>query len=119
MKKCVICLLLFVSVLLCGCSRQTTGNPSELMQFHWHAALEGGGEADLRFEGEHARLILKNGGETAEIAGRVIADDSTFVIFDRELSQNYGFGYTPRGEKLDLSFEGNTIEMEAVEKTEN
>ena len=112
MKKLVVLITLF-SVILCGCSQRAFGNPSELTKYSWYAQCDGGGELSLKFEGETAALTLKNGDETATITGKVLADDNSFVIFDTELKQNYAFSYTPRGELLDLTFEGNTIEMKA------
>ena len=112
MKKLVVCIML-LSVMLCGCSCRSSGNPSELTKYTWHAQRDGGGEITLTFKGETAKLTLKNGDETAAIAGKLLADDNSFVIFDTELKQNYAFSYTPRGELLDLTFEGNTIEMKA------
>ncbi len=113
MKKTVVCLLMILSAALCGCSRQALGNTAELMKYSWHARRDGGGEISLRFDSGSAELSLTNGGESAEIAGKMLADDTSFVIFDEKLKQNYAFFYVPRGEKLDLTFEGNTIEMEA------
>lgn len=112
MKKLVVCLMI-LSVILCGCSQRALGNPSELTKYTWHAQCDGGGELTLKFDGDNAELTLKNGNETATISGKVLADDTSFVIFDTELKQNYAFTYVPRGELLDLTFEGNTIEMKA------
>ena len=112
MKKLVVCLML-LSVILCGCSQRAFGNPPELTKHTWHALRDGGGEITLEFNGENAVLTLKNGDEAATIAGKMLADDTSFVIFDTDLKQNYAFSYVPRGELLDLTFEGNTIEMKA------
>ena len=104
---------MLLSVICCGCSQRSFGNPAELTQYTWHAKRDGGGEITLKFNGETAALTLKNGGESATISGKLLADDTSFVIFDTALGQNYAFSYMPRGELLDLTFEGNTIEMKA------
>ena len=112
MKKYVCAALIAVIFVFCGCSNGAQGYTGELTGGSWHARLDGGGSISLSFDGDHAALTLENGGESATIRGRVIADDSTFVIFDRELGQNYGFSYVPEGDTMELSYEGNTVIME-------
>ncbi len=114
MKKKFVAALILLPLIFCGCETKQTGNVYELTRYSWQAKFENGGKVTLSFRGERASLTLKNGDEQDKIEGKVIADDSSFVIFDRDDAQNYGFEYVPRGEKLDLTFEGSTIEMSAV-----
>ena len=113
MKKKFVAVLILLPLFFCGCDTKQTGSAYELTRYSWQAKFDNGGEVKLSFSGEFASLTLKNGTERETIDGRFIADDTSFVIFDSGVSQNYGFGYVPRGEKLDLTFEGNTIEMTA------
>ena len=76
-------------------------------------SLTGGGEASLSFSEDRAELIMSSGGEREVIEGEYIADGSAFVIFDKQIFRNYSFTYVPHGEKLELTFEGGTIEMTA------
>lgn len=114
MKKCVVCLLLLPLWLFGGCKMKAVPcNAAELRQYNWNASLDGGGSVSLRFDGDRAELMLRNAGEEERIAGKMLADEESFVIFDSRLSQNYAFSYQPHGKKLDLTFEGNTIELHA------
>lgn len=113
MKK-LVAALLPLAVILCGCARSSSGNAAELTGRCWSAELEGGGEARLSFDGGLAVLSMKNGDESVVIGGEYLADGSELVIFDASAGQNYRFEYVPRGETLDLSYNGHTVEMNAV-----
>lgn len=88
---------------------------NELTSSKWKAKLEGGAEINLKFDGNIAELKISNSGKSTEIKGDYIADQSSFVIFMPEVSQNYSFDYTPKGNKLDLSYNNNTITLNKVE----
>ena len=113
MKKLVAALLLCVIFIFSGCSKSASGSVAELTQRRWSAKLDGGGEASLSFSEDRAELIMSNGGEREVREGEYIADGSAFVIFDKPVCRNYSFTYIPHGEKLELTFEGGTIEMTA------
>lgn len=113
MKKLVAALFLCMIIIFSGCSKSESGSVAELTQRRWSAELEGGGEASLSFSGERAELVLSSGGEREVIEGEYIADESAFVIFDKQIFRNYSFTYVPHGENLELTFEGGTIEMTA------
>ena len=114
MKKTVGAVIFMIIFVFSGCSGGERGYVSELTQSTWQAQLEGGGNLYLSFDGDHATLDIQSGKEQTQIKGRVIADEKSFVIFDRELAQNYGFEYVPRGEQLELCFEGNTVVMDKI-----
>ncbi len=69
----------------------------------------------LEFDEDTAVLKINNSGKSTEIKGDYIADQSSFVIFMPEVSQNYSFDYTPKGNKLDLTHNNNTITLNKVE----
>lgn len=120
MKKIVACILPVLFLMFCGCeSKPAPGNASELTQYNWSVTLDGGGTITLTFDGDQAELNMTNGGEEETIAGRVIADEECFVIFDSRLRQNYAFSYVPRGKNLDLTFGENTVELHAETGNEN
>lgn len=114
MKKFVALLLLF-PLLLGGCAGSTQGNDYELTHDSWQASPDGGGTLTLRFEGERAALTMENGGDAAVIEGRVLVDSQCFVIFDEDALCNYRFDYVTRGGLLDLTYEGNTVELHKIE----
>ena len=113
MKKLVVLWIIICTALLCGCSTVKTGKKYELTENSWKARLDGGGRLSLRFGGGRAELKMENGENKTVISGEYLADDKTLVIFVPELMQNYGFGYTPRGNLLDLSFNGATVTFTA------
>ena len=116
MKKTVgwALLLFLLSGMLSGCAHTSTGSAAELRQYNWRADPDGGGSLTLCFEGENASLTMENGGESETIAGRFLADDSTLIIFDDSVSQSYRFGYVPNGDRLALTYGGNTVELIAM-----
>ncbi|MBQ1717099.1 MAG: hypothetical protein II025_04270, partial [Ruminococcus sp.] len=69
-------------------------------------------EVRLSFDGDSAALTVDSAGESIEISGKCVIDDSNIVIFVPSLSLNYGFEYLPLGDELELSYEGDTITLE-------
>lgn len=115
MKKLVVSLLILSAAVLGGCSSEALGYQSELTASAWSAQLDGGARVRLSFSGDSARFTIENGGERADIGGSYIADESTFVIFVPETGQNYAFDYTPKGDTLELKWEGGTLTLESEE----
>jgi hypothetical protein len=112
MKKIVVVLIFLISVILPSCTTDTSGYKSELVSRKWIAELSGGATVNLEFAENIAKLEMRNADKKVEIKGRYVADDETFVIFVPEISQNYSFTYLPKGEKLDVSYNGYTITLE-------
>jgi hypothetical protein len=46
------------------------------------------------------------------ISGHCLTDDSSFVIFDESISQNFAFDYTPKGNTLDICYSGSTLTLQ-------
>ena len=111
MKKSVAGAIIFLAVVLSGCSVRESGCKSELTESSWRARLDGGAEASLSFNGDEAAFIIENAGEKAEIRGRYIADETSFVIFVPSVGQNYSFDYTPKGDTLELEWGGGRLEL--------
>lgn len=109
MKKFVVFFLALLTALCCSCTADTSGNTYELTSPRWEADLEGGAKLNLEFKDNSALLKIDNNGENTQIKGRYIADEKSFVIFMPEIFQNYTFEYTPKGETLELSYNGKKI----------
>lgn len=111
MKKFVAVLAVSVCFMLCSCYADTSGYTYELTKNSWYADFEGDKSAQLSFEQDEACFKFVSMNKTAVIKGDYIADDSTFVIFVPQLSQNYKFDYSVHGEKLDVTFNGAKITL--------
>lgn len=115
LKKIVAVLLISLCFVFSACTTDTSGYINELTSSKWQKTLEGGAELSLEFDEDTAVLKINNSGKSTEIKGDYIADQSSFVIFMPEVSQNYSFDYTPKGNKLDLTHNNNTITLNKVE----
>ncbi len=115
LKKIVALLLISLCFVFSACTTDTSGYTNELISSKWQKTLEGGAEINLEFDENTAVLKINNSGKSTEIKGDYIADQSSFVIFVPEVSQNYSFDYTPKGNKLDISYNNNTITLNKVE----
>ena len=111
MKKFVIILSFFLCFLFCGCSIDTSGYVQELTSSKWNVKLKGGAKLSLEFNEDYADFTIQNGELGTSIRGKYVADEKSFVIFMPEISQNYTFLYTPKGEKLDLTYNNATITL--------
>lgn len=114
LKKIVAVILISVCFVFSSCTTDTSGYVNELVSSKWEAKLEGGAEVNLEFDEDTAVLKINNSGKSTEIKGSYIADENSFVIFMPEVAQNYTFNYTPKGNKLDLSYNDSTITLKKV-----
>ncbi|MGN0491329.1 hypothetical protein [Ruminococcus sp.] len=114
MKKIVAVILISVCFVFSSCTTDNSGYVNELVSSKWEAKLEGGAEVNLEFDEDTAVLKINNLGKSTEIKGSYIADENSFVIFMPEVAQNYTFAYTPKGDKLDLSYNDSTITLKKV-----
>ena len=116
MKKLVILLILPMVMLFCGCTQNAPSPQNELTSSRWTAKLEGGAEVELQFYGEpgdmSADFKITNAGKSVNISGDCLTDGSSFVIFDESISQNFAFDYTPKGNTLDISYNGSTLTLQ-------
>ncbi len=112
MKKFVVVMIFVISIIFCSCTTDTSGYKNELVSRKWRAELDGGATVELGFSENDAELVMENADKKTKISGRYVADNETFVIFVPEISQNYSFSYLPKGEKLNLTYNGYTITLE-------
>lgn len=116
MKKFVVAVSFLLCLLFCSCSADTSGYKHELISNSWSAKFEGGAELKLEFNENTACLSIKNSDKKADIKGKYIADEKSFVIFVPEAAQNYSFTYVPNGKSLELSYSGSTVTLEREKK---
>ncbi len=114
LKKIVAVILISICFVFSSCTTDTSGYVNELVSSKWEAKLEGGAEVNLEFSEDSAVFKISNSGKSTEIKGSYIADENSFVIFMPEVAQNYTFGYTPKGDTLDLSYNKNTITLNKI-----
>lgn len=110
--------LLGAAAVLGGCALTPTGSVAELTRCAWSATLDGEGYVRLSFADDRAALTLKNGGDRQDIAGSFVADETDIVIFDRDCARYYAFTYVPKGNALDLSYQGGTVTLRAESGTD-
>lgn len=111
-KKFIMLSCALLCMLFCSCTADTSGYVSELTGSSWSAKLSGGARAELFFKDGAASLNIESGGKSVRISGKYIADEDTLVIFMPEIDENYAFSYVPKGNKLSLSYGGNSIILE-------
>lgn len=116
MKKIVIVLCIMLAFVCCSCTVNTSGYSYELTSSLWEANLEGGGRVELFFNDGNAVLTLENGDLKKQISGKYIADESTFVIFDSDISYNYKFDYIPKGNSLELTYNNMEIILNSAKE---
>jgi hypothetical protein len=114
MKKIVVAICILMTAFLCGCSVNTSGYTYELTSKRWLAELDGGARVELEFSDDTADLSITSADLQKHISGKYIADDTSFVIFVPEVARNYSFDYTPKGESLELSYNGSTIKLNSI-----
>lgn len=120
MKKFVAAFLfILLSLTFSGCTADASGRVAELISADRSTVLGSGAEVSLKFSGDTAALTIKSRDETTAIQGRYIADDDNFVIFVPEIGHNYCFSYTPRGNELELGYDGSSIVLRSDDISDN
>lgn len=110
-----LCVCIIMMVLLTGCTQtQITSEADELMANKWSACDKFGKEISLSFIEDKAELKVKTDNFSCEITGIALVDDQTLKIFDNTLKQNYSFNYTLYGDKIEITYYENTIELSKV-----
>ena len=116
MKKLLILLVFPFVFIISGCTQNASCYKTELIQNRWSAALEGGSEIKLEFFGEQgdlsAEITITNAQKSVKISGDCLADEQSFVIFDSSVFRNYAFDYIPKGDTLELTYNGSTISLQ-------
>lgn len=114
LKILIICIVT-VAMLLTGCTQtQIVTKADELMANEWCANDKFGKEISLSFGENTAELKVKTKDFTGKIAGTALVDEQTVKIFDNTLKESYSFNYTLYGDKIDITYNEDTIELSKV-----
>lgn len=95
-----------------GCtSRQIVNQADELTLNKWRSADKFDNEISLEFIENKATLSLKTNNFSGKISGLAIIDDKTITINDTSLNQNFSFDYELFGDKINLKYKDNILEL--------
>ena len=113
--KCLWLCIVVVMLFLTGCTQaQITSKADELIANKWSASDKFGKEISLSFIQDTAELKVKTNDFSCEITGTALVDEQTVKIFDNTLKQSYSFNYTLYGDKIEIIYDENTIELSKV-----
>lgn len=94
---------------LCSCGKTKINSAEDEIKLYNWSYSESDIEASLAFDGNTAVLELESSGETCRISGICVFTDSSFVISDDEISENFLFGYNLRGNNLEIIYSDSTL----------
>lgn len=110
-----IILLILVCIISFGCTtKNITCKADELKSFSWENSDDYGKSIELHFIENKGFLKIKSKDESYEIKGDVKADENNFVITDSSLKDTYEFTYKLYGDKIELTYGGNTLTLNKV-----
>ena len=102
-------------LILSGCTQtQITSKADELMANKWFASDKFGKEVALSFAQDTAELKVKTNDFSCEIIGTALVDEQTIRIFDNTLKQAYNFDYSLYGDRIEIIYNENTVELNKV-----
>lgn len=103
------------TICLSGCTQpKLTTRADELMANKWSAVDKYGKEICLSFYEGTGNLKLKTNDFSYEITGTALVDEYTVKIFDNACNQSYSFDYVLYGNKIDITYNGETLELSKV-----
>lgn len=112
MKVVKLCLVLTV-ILLCGCTKQEiTSTADELTMYSWSNSDKYDKKITLYFNDDTATIVIYTPEYSGCITGNAIVSNTSLSISDNNLKQNFTFDYVLYGNKVDLKYNGNTIELQ-------
>lgn len=113
--KYLIACIAIITMILSGCTQaQITSKADELMANEWFASDKFGKEIALSFTEDTAELEVKTNDFSCKIIGTVLVDEQAIKIFDNTLKQTYSFNYSLYGDKIEITYEENTVELNKV-----
>ena len=101
--------MIVLSIFLYGCTRVIKDASDELVMYSWSAALEGGAEVILRFDGDNAALLVTSGDTSSVIEGYCILSPERFCIIDTDTGERFVFDYILHGDRIELSHNNSLI----------
>ena len=113
--KCSIACIAVITMILSGCTQsQITSKADELMANKWFSSDKFGKEIALSFTQNNAELEVKTDDFSCKIIGIALVDEQTVKIFDNTLKQTYSFDYNLYGDKIEITYDENTVELNKV-----
>ena len=107
--------MITVAFLLGGCTtRQIVTTADELTINKWSSSDKFNKEISLEFNGNNATLSFKTENFSGKISGLAIIDDKTIIINDTNLNQDFFFEYELFGDKINLKYKDNTLELKKL-----
>ena len=115
-KRLLIAILITILILLMyGCTtRQIITTSDELTINKWRNSDKFNKEIFLEFSDNNATLSFKTENFSGKISGLAIIDDKTITINDKTLNQDFSFEYELFGDKINLKYKDNMLELEKV-----
>lgn len=113
--KYLIAFIAVITMILSGCTQsQITSKADELMSNEWFASDKFGKEISLLFTQDTVELKVKTNDFSGKIIGTVLVDEQTVKIFDNTLKQTYSFDYSLYGDKIEITYDEHTVELNKV-----
>ncbi|MEE1056318.1 MAG: hypothetical protein UH239_03625 [Acutalibacteraceae bacterium] len=110
-----VILIITVTFLMFGCTtRQIITTADELTINKWSSSDKFNKEISLEFSENNATLSFKTENFSGKISGLAIIDDKTITINDKTLNQDFSFEYELFGDKINLKYKDNMLELEKV-----
>ena len=110
-----VILIITFAFLMCGCTtRQIITTADELTINKWSSSDKFNKEISLEFSDNNATLSFKTENFSGKISGLAIIDDKTITINDTTLNQDFSFEYELFGDKINLKYKDNMLELEKV-----
>ena len=111
-KKRLCCIAVLITGMLCGCTqRQIVNEKDELMSFSWENQDDYDKQIKLSFAGNYASIFLRSCRSEQTIQGLALVNHDCIQINDTSHHKNFQFSYHLYGDKIDLSYQENTITL--------
>lgn len=113
--KCFMVCIVVITMILSGCTQsQVASTADELMANEWFADDKFGKEISLSFTQDTAELKVKTNDFSCKLIGTALVDEQTVKIFDNTLKQTYSFDYNLYGDKIEITYDENTVVLNKV-----
>jgi len=108
-------MVVLIALVMSSCTqRQITSKADELVAYSWESSDKFNKNISLSFNDNYAILHIKTNGFEGDIKGDAIITDNSIKIFDNQLSESFRFDYTLYGDKIELKYCENTIELRKI-----
>ena len=110
----LLCVICFAEP-CCGCTTQQITSPkNELMDYSWEKSDKFGKTISLSFTKDTAQLKISTTDFNYAITGTALINDEAIKIFDDDLKQSYCFNYVLYGDKIEIDYNENKIELDKI-----